>query len=30
VVEPFAAAGATWWIEADWESSAEDPLRRRI
>lgn len=26
----FAAAGATWWIDADWESSDPATLRRRI
>ncbi|MGH2468231.1 MAG: LLM class flavin-dependent oxidoreductase, partial [Candidatus Limnocylindrales bacterium] len=30
VVGPFAAAGATWWIEADWEHSSVAGLRRRI
>jgi hypothetical protein len=30
IVAPFAAAGATWWIEADWEQSSVEGLRRRI
>jgi alkanesulfonate monooxygenase SsuD/methylene tetrahydromethanopterin reductase-like flavin-dependent oxidoreductase (luciferase family) len=28
VVRPFAAAGATWWIEADWESGVASTRRR--
>jgi alkanesulfonate monooxygenase SsuD/methylene tetrahydromethanopterin reductase-like flavin-dependent oxidoreductase (luciferase family) len=30
VVRPFAEAGATWWIDADWERATVEPLRRRI
>ncbi len=30
VVERIAAAGATWWIEADWEHATLDSLRARI
>jgi alkanesulfonate monooxygenase SsuD/methylene tetrahydromethanopterin reductase-like flavin-dependent oxidoreductase (luciferase family) len=30
IVEPWAAAGATWWIEADWEHGTVDAIRRRI
>jgi alkanesulfonate monooxygenase SsuD/methylene tetrahydromethanopterin reductase-like flavin-dependent oxidoreductase (luciferase family) len=29
-VEPFADAGATWWIEVDWEKTTLDSLRRRV
>jgi alkanesulfonate monooxygenase SsuD/methylene tetrahydromethanopterin reductase-like flavin-dependent oxidoreductase (luciferase family) len=29
-VEPWARAGATWWVDADWESSTVDSVRRRI
>jgi alkanesulfonate monooxygenase SsuD/methylene tetrahydromethanopterin reductase-like flavin-dependent oxidoreductase (luciferase family) len=29
-VRPFADAGATWWIEADWTGATVDSLRRRI
>ena len=29
-VEPWAEAGATWWIESDWETWAVDDARRRI
>ena len=29
-VEPWAEAGATWWIEADWETGTVDAARRRI
>jgi alkanesulfonate monooxygenase SsuD/methylene tetrahydromethanopterin reductase-like flavin-dependent oxidoreductase (luciferase family) len=29
-VAPWAAAGATWWIEADWEQGTVDAIRRRI
>lgn len=29
-VEPWAEAGATWWIEADWQGATVDSLRRRI
>jgi alkanesulfonate monooxygenase SsuD/methylene tetrahydromethanopterin reductase-like flavin-dependent oxidoreductase (luciferase family) len=30
IVEPWADAGATWWIEADWEHGTVDAIRRRI
>lgn len=30
IVAPFEAAGATWWIEADWENGTPDATRRRI
>lgn len=30
IVQPFADAGATWWIEADWTSASVDSIRRRI
>jgi hypothetical protein len=26
----MADAGATWWIEADWQGASVDSLRRRI
>ncbi len=29
-VRPFAEAGATWWIDADWEGASVDSIRRRI
>jgi Luciferase-like monooxygenase len=29
-VEPFARAGATWWIEVDWEKTTLESLRRRV
>ena len=29
-VRPWADAGATWWIEADWQDATVDSLRRRI
>lgn len=29
-VRPWAEAGATWWIEADWQDATVDSLRRRI
>ncbi len=29
-VEPFAEAGATWWIEADWTDVTIEALRRTI
>ncbi len=29
-VRPFAEAGATWWIDADWEGATVDSIRRRI
>ena len=30
VVAAYEAAGATWWIEADWESGSVEAVRRRI
>lgn len=30
VVAPLAAAGATWWLEADWETPSVERLRARI
>jgi alkanesulfonate monooxygenase SsuD/methylene tetrahydromethanopterin reductase-like flavin-dependent oxidoreductase (luciferase family) len=30
IVRPFAAAGATWWIDADWTGATVDTLRARI
>jgi alkanesulfonate monooxygenase SsuD/methylene tetrahydromethanopterin reductase-like flavin-dependent oxidoreductase (luciferase family) len=30
IVRPLAVAGATWWIEADWEGATVQSLRRRI
>jgi alkanesulfonate monooxygenase SsuD/methylene tetrahydromethanopterin reductase-like flavin-dependent oxidoreductase (luciferase family) len=29
-VAEYEAAGATWWIESDWESSSKEAIRRRI
>ncbi len=29
-VRPLAEAGATWWIEGDWNGATVDSLRRRI
>ena len=29
-VRPYAEAGATWWIESDWETFDVEPARRRI
>ena len=29
-VRPLAEAGATWWIESDWDGATVDSLRRRI
>ncbi|HEX7471500.1 MAG TPA: LLM class flavin-dependent oxidoreductase [Candidatus Limnocylindrales bacterium] len=29
-VRPFADAGATWWIEGDWDGATVESLRRRI
>ena len=29
-VRPYADAGATWWIDADWEGATVDSVRRRI
>ena len=30
IVAPFAAAGATWWIDADWEGTTVEAIRTRI
>lgn len=30
VVRPWAKAGATWWIDADWQTATVDSVRRRI
>ncbi|TMB83984.1 MAG: LLM class flavin-dependent oxidoreductase [Chloroflexi bacterium] len=30
VVQPWAEAGATWWIESDWDNLEVEPMRRRI
>ena len=30
LVEPYAEAGATWWIEANWEHPTVESVRRRI
>jgi Luciferase-like monooxygenase len=30
IVRPWAEAGATWWIEADWDAPSLDSVRRRI
>jgi hypothetical protein len=30
IVRPWAAAGATWWIEAEWDAPSLESLRRRI
>jgi alkanesulfonate monooxygenase SsuD/methylene tetrahydromethanopterin reductase-like flavin-dependent oxidoreductase (luciferase family) len=30
IVAEYAAAGATWWIESDWESTSVEALRARI
>lgn len=30
VVRPYADAGATWWVESDWEGGTVDALRARI
>lgn len=30
IVQPFVEAGATWWIDADWDGSTVESLRRRI
>jgi hypothetical protein len=29
-VSEYEAAGATWWIESDWENGTVDTIRRRI
>jgi alkanesulfonate monooxygenase SsuD/methylene tetrahydromethanopterin reductase-like flavin-dependent oxidoreductase (luciferase family) len=30
IARPWAEAGATWWIDADWEAATVDTQRRRI
>jgi alkanesulfonate monooxygenase SsuD/methylene tetrahydromethanopterin reductase-like flavin-dependent oxidoreductase (luciferase family) len=30
IVSPIAAAGATWWIDADWDGSTVETVRSRI
>lgn len=30
IVEPFAAAGATWWIDGDWQGATVGSLRARL
>lgn len=30
IVRPYAEAGATWWIDADWEGATVDAIRARI
>jgi alkanesulfonate monooxygenase SsuD/methylene tetrahydromethanopterin reductase-like flavin-dependent oxidoreductase (luciferase family) len=30
IVRPFAAAGATWWLDADWEAPTVETIRTRI
>lgn len=30
IVRPWAAAGATWWIDADWERATVESIRARI
>ena len=29
-VSPYAEAGATWWVDADWDAATVDSVRRRI
>jgi alkanesulfonate monooxygenase SsuD/methylene tetrahydromethanopterin reductase-like flavin-dependent oxidoreductase (luciferase family) len=29
-VRPYAEAGATWWVDADWEAARVDSVRRRV
>jgi alkanesulfonate monooxygenase SsuD/methylene tetrahydromethanopterin reductase-like flavin-dependent oxidoreductase (luciferase family) len=29
-IEPLAEAGATWWVESDWNNATVDSLRRRL
>jgi alkanesulfonate monooxygenase SsuD/methylene tetrahydromethanopterin reductase-like flavin-dependent oxidoreductase (luciferase family) len=29
-VDPWAAAGATWWVDADWETGSVEAVRHRI
>jgi alkanesulfonate monooxygenase SsuD/methylene tetrahydromethanopterin reductase-like flavin-dependent oxidoreductase (luciferase family) len=30
MVAPYADAGATWWLDADWEAATVESVRRRI
>ena len=30
IVRPFVDAGATWWVEADWEAATLEDLRTRV
>ena len=30
IVAPWARAGATWWVDGDWESATVESVRRRI
>ena len=30
IVEPFRAAGATWWIDGNWSDVTAESLRERI
>ena len=30
IVAPYAAAGATWWLDADWGAATVESVRRRI
>jgi len=30
IVEPYADAGATWWIDGDWEAASVASLRKRL
>ncbi len=30
IVQPFAAAGATWWVDAEWNTTGGKALRARI
>jgi alkanesulfonate monooxygenase SsuD/methylene tetrahydromethanopterin reductase-like flavin-dependent oxidoreductase (luciferase family) len=29
-IRPYAEAGATWWVDADWDAATVDSVRRRI
>jgi hypothetical protein len=29
-VRPYAEAGATWWIEANWNAATVRSVRRRV
>jgi hypothetical protein len=30
IIRPFAEAGATWWLEANWTAPSLDPIRARL